>query len=346
MKVLVTGATGTIGANVVKRLVESRYEVRAQVRPGSRQLPKIQGLPVEIRPADLLDREALGALVEGVDAVVHLAAMVPKAGADTFGYVDVNIAATAVLLEAARRASSRLTRFVYASSTVLFPQEGFRTDLFVESDKKTRPVGMYAVSKLAGEILTHSFSRGHGLPTVILNVPETFCGRELLGERLRSVSPFTADHVVALEALPPTGERDSCLDALRRHEREGRKLLIALTPEGRPWRRHLGDVRDVVTACILALHEPKAVGESFVVMSDALDYGVGVPYLAELTGMRYAQEIVPFGNCYWYDMRKTQELLGYRSAYDSRRMLEDAWRHARGEDIGIIDGTDYPRIER
>ena len=346
MKVLVTGATGTIGANVVKRLVEGGYDVRAQVRPGSRRLHRIGGLPLEIRATDLRDRVALGALVDGVDAVLHLAALVPRTGADAMGYLDTNIAATVVLLEAALRALPRLTRFVFASSSVLYPQEGFRSEPFVERDKKVRPVGMYAVSKLAGEALAHSYFRAHGVPTVTLTVPETFCGRELLGERLRGVSPFTADHVLALEALEPSPERDGCLRALREHERAGRALLVPLTPSGQPWRRHLGDVRDVATACLLALREPRAVGEAFAVMSDALDYGVGVPHLARISGMRYAEEIVPFGSCYWYDMGKTRELLGYRSAYDSRRMLEDAWRHARGEDIGVVDGDAYARIER
>jgi len=351
MKILVTGATGTLGANVVKQLVEKGYQVRSQVRSDSKKLTRIERFGTEIFPFDLSSRAGMADLVRGVDAVIHLAMWTGINGkpcSEPFldGLLDINMASTLFLLEAVRLHNPSIKRFVQASSSVLYPQVGFNAVDFQEKDKKARPVGMYAVSKLVGELFAHSYHCEHGIPTVTLTIPELFCGRELFGERLRSVSPFLEDHIQALEGAPPSKVRNLSLRALQQHAKDGKKLLIPLTPEGKPWRRHLGDVRDVARACVLALDAPKAVGETLVIMSNALDYGLGTPHLSEITGMKYVDEFVPFGSCYWYDLQKTKDVLGFYPQFDSRRMIEDAWKHYRGEDIGIIDGDSYAHISR
>ncbi len=334
MQVLVTGATGRIGANVVKRLLEDGHAVRAQVRPDSDRAAKLHGLDVEVCAVDLCDRDGVSALVPGMDAIVHLG--VKLRGPSNLDQLDVNIAPTLTLLEAVRTLEPGLQRFVYGSSDVLYPHTGWMPEPIQASDIFHRPVGMYAVSKVAGECMVHSYHHQYGIPTVSLNIPMTFAGRELMGERAPAFSPYLDDRLEAAAHQPPSADRDRCLAELRRHQAEGKRLVVPLCPEGPAWKRHLGDVRDVAAACALALSAPRAVGHAFVIMSDALDDGVGVPHLAQFTGMDYAEVVFPRAEYYWYDMAKTRELLGYRSAYDSCRILEDAWRDQQGEDIGVI----------
>ena len=64
-----------------------------------------------------------------------------------------------------------------------------------------------------------------------------------------------------------------------------------------------------------------------------------------ITGLDYARITFPFGDHYWYDLQDIYRMIKYRPDYDSRRMLEDAWRHFRGEDIGVIERP-YPKIPR
>ncbi|MBI3948623.1 MAG: NAD(P)-dependent oxidoreductase [Armatimonadetes bacterium] len=334
MRVLVTGATGRIGANVVKQLVAAGHHVRAQVRPESDRLEKLRPFDVEACPVDLRDRERLSALVPGADAIIHLGAKLRGPG--NYDHLDVNIAPTFTLLEATRTLNPGLRRFVYGSSDVLYPHTGWMPTPILESDKFVRPNSTYAVTKVAGESIVHSYHRQYGIPAVTLNIPMTFAGRELLGERSKEFSPYTADQIAAVERQPPSEARDRCLAELRRHLAEGRPLVVPVCPEGPPWKRHLGDVRDVAAACVLALTAPAAVGQTLVIMSDALDYGVGVPHLARVAGMDYAEVVFPHAMYYWYDMSRTHDLLGYRSAYDSRRILEDAYRHQQGEEIGVV----------
>ncbi|NLI41163.1 MAG: NAD(P)H-binding protein, partial [Caldisericales bacterium] len=72
---LVTGATGMVGALVVRRAVEKGYRVRAMVRSSSNR-GELAALGVEQVEADLGRPETLPAAVAGVDMVVHTAAHV------------------------------------------------------------------------------------------------------------------------------------------------------------------------------------------------------------------------------------------------------------------------------
>ncbi|HOO56319.1 MAG TPA: SDR family oxidoreductase [bacterium] len=73
MKVMVTGADGLLGSNLVRALLESGYEVRAMIYPQSRSTT-LDGLDIERVAGDVLDARAVDGAVEGCDAVMHCAA--------------------------------------------------------------------------------------------------------------------------------------------------------------------------------------------------------------------------------------------------------------------------------
>ena len=341
MKVLLTGATGRIGANVAKRLLEAGHHVRAVVRPDTDRAEKLGSLELEVRRVDLRDREGLTESVKGMEAIVHLG--VKLRGPSNYDQLDINLSPTFTLLEAARRHCPDLRRFVYGSSDSLFPHSGWMPELIRYEQRYTWPVGLYPWSKLAGEALVHSYHREYGTPTVILNIPYTFCGREFLGERVRPISPYIDHHAAELERQPESEARDRTLDELRAAREAGKELVVPICPEGPPFKRHLGDVRDVAAAHLLALERPSAVGEAFVIMSRPFDFGIAVPHLAGITGKGYCEVVFPRAEYYQYDMTHARERLGYEAAYGPREMIEDAWRQANGEDIGVLDvGPDHP----
>jgi len=334
MDVLVTGATGRIGANTVKHLLEIGHRVRALVRPGTDRAEKLRGMSLETVAVDLQDREGLAATVEGVEAIVHLG--VKLRGPSNWDHLDVNIAPTLTLLEAVRTRNPGLKRFVYGSSDVLFPHTGYMPQLITERDRITRPAGMYAVSKEASEAMVHSYHRQYGIPTVTLNIPMTFCGRELMGERAPEFSPYLSDQIRQLEHQPASPARDRCLEELRAHQADGKRLVAPLCPEGPAYKRHIGDVRDVARACARALETDRGIGEAFIIMSEVLRYDEGVGHLSEVSGMGWAAVPFPRAEFYEYDLTRTREVLGFDPAYDGPRMLEDGWRHQQGEEIGVI----------
>jgi nucleoside-diphosphate-sugar epimerase len=111
MRVLVTGATGFVGRALVPVLLERGDDVVAVVRP-SRPEPAGMKDRVRIFRADLRAPSGLAGALEGVDAIVHLAAGTAGNWRATF---DINVTATEHLLAAVREAGWQ-GRFVHASS--------------------------------------------------------------------------------------------------------------------------------------------------------------------------------------------------------------------------------------
>lgn len=106
----VTGASGFVGANLVRTLLRQGWRVRALVRGAARSL---HGLDVEIVHADLF-RPDLAAMMHGCDAVFHLAAVYSYARSDGALMQAVNVDGTRTVLDVAVRGKPR--RFLHTSS--------------------------------------------------------------------------------------------------------------------------------------------------------------------------------------------------------------------------------------
>jgi uncharacterized protein YbjT (DUF2867 family) len=107
--VLVVGATGSLGGQVVDQLLERGKSVRALVRPTS-DASRLEGRGVEIARGDMLDVDSLVAAMRGADAVITTAAGYTRGGKEAH---DIDTVGNANLAEAAHRAEIR--RFVLTS---------------------------------------------------------------------------------------------------------------------------------------------------------------------------------------------------------------------------------------
>ena len=100
---LVTGATGHLGANLVRRLFADGQRVRVLLRPGS-STAAIDGLPVERAVGDLRDAASLSAAIDGCARVFHCAAMIAITTGGEREIFETNVLGTRNLLAAAARA--------------------------------------------------------------------------------------------------------------------------------------------------------------------------------------------------------------------------------------------------
>ncbi len=159
--ILVTGASGFVGGHVARLLAERGCPVRVLVRPSS-DLRGIADLRVERVFGDLRDRESLERAVAGCDAVYHVAADYRLWAPDPRELYQSNVEGTRNLLEAARRARTRLV--VYTSTVGCIGVPGDE-DSPVSLEDMTGP---YKRSKFLAEQAALEYAQA-GLPVVIVN---------------------------------------------------------------------------------------------------------------------------------------------------------------------------------
>ena len=172
MKTFVTGATGFIGASIVRELLKDGREVRALIRAGS-DTSNLAGLDVEFQRGDLCDRSSLVQGLKGCDVLYHAAADYRLWTRDPCEMYRANVDGTVAILGAALE--NGLSRVVYTSSVGTLGNPGDGT-----SGTETAPVtladmvGHYKKSKFLAEREAEKFV-AKGLPLVIVN-PSTPVG--------------------------------------------------------------------------------------------------------------------------------------------------------------------------
>lgn len=149
MTTLVTGATGHIGNNLVRALLARRERVRVLCRPGA-SLKPLAGLDVERFEGDLRDAPSLERAVAGVTRVYHVAAMISIRSGDREALWDVNVAGTARLLAAARKAG--VERVVHTSSFGAIGQNPHGPSTEEHALDANEPATDYERSKAASEL--------------------------------------------------------------------------------------------------------------------------------------------------------------------------------------------------
>jgi dihydroflavonol-4-reductase len=201
MKVLVTGSTGFVGANLVEGLVAAGHEVRAMHRPSSR-LDALAGLTYEPVIGDVLDPDSLASALVGVDWVFHTAAVSDywRQGGTARLY-QVNVGGTRHVLQAALDCGVR--RVMFTSSAAALGVPATNDGLLDESASfNLSPArSPYGHSKHLAEEVVHEFV-GRGLEVVILNPTIILGPRDL---NLISGSLILAVHRRRVPVIPPGG---------------------------------------------------------------------------------------------------------------------------------------------
>ncbi len=172
MKAFVTGATGFIGASIVRELLKDGCRVRVLARPGSDRR-NLEGLDVEIWEGDLSNRDLLARGLAGCQTLFHAAADYRLWTKSPAAMYDVNVGGTRTVLAAALEAG--VEKAVYTSSVGTLGNPGDGTPGNEETPVElSQMVGDYKKSKFLAERAAQEFLE-KGLPLVIVN-PSTPVG--------------------------------------------------------------------------------------------------------------------------------------------------------------------------
>ena len=165
---LVTGASGFIGAHVLRAVLEAGAEARALVRAGSDR-SNAAGLPVEVVEGDLTDAASLERAMAGVDTLFHVAARYDLSRRARRDVWRANVLGTEYAMRAALRQG--VERVVHTSSVAAIGSvDGPHDELADERQwarAKDAP-GPYERSKIVSERLVHRLVAAEGLPAVVV----------------------------------------------------------------------------------------------------------------------------------------------------------------------------------
>jgi dTDP-L-rhamnose 4-epimerase len=238
--VLVTGGAGFIGSHLVDRLLDSGRQVRVldavepQVHGGSAGYRHPEAQYVD---GSVLDRELVSSALEGVDAVVHLAAQVGVGQSmyDLTRYVRDNCLGTAILLEELARKRDSISSLVVASSMSIYGEGQYACDACGTADpevlrtaealqerrwepvcascgaevraiptaerKRLRSDSIYATTKRDQEDLCLVFGKAYGLTTTALRFFNVYGPRQSLSNPYTGVAAIFSSRL--LNGRPP-----------------------------------------------------------------------------------------------------------------------------------------------
>jgi len=323
MRILVTGASGFIGAKLVEVLTGQGHAVRALMRPG-REGPFLPANGVEPCRGDLGDQASLRAACRGIDAVVNAAGALGKWGVPAEELERVNVRGVTHLMEAGREAG--VSHVVHLSAGgVSGPMPP------VPADERTpcRPRTPYERSKWRGEQAALEAHRRGGVPLTILRPTFTYGPGDrhklplfravlrrrlvLIGDARSLIHPVFVDDVVS-------------------------GILCALSREGRGETFLIGGPRAVTKRELLetiadALGAPKRWPQ----LNRHLAFALAVP--AEAIGRVLRRDppltrgrVWMMGWSFGYRIDKAQQELGYQPKMELRSGVDRtaAWYRRRG----------------
>lgn len=326
MRILITGITGRIGANVAAVLRRQGHDVRGLVWGRDRRVRKLEDLHVELLEGSLTEPADVRRAVAGVDAIYHLGAAFQGGGPFSVeDYFEINVRGTFNVLEAAREHGA-IRQVIVASTDAVYEKyvPGGLAEPIREDAMRPRPRGWYALTKSLAEDLALGYSRTSKLPVTVVRFALVVGAGEILD--------FPQFYLSKLQQTDPS---------LRPLWQGEERLVVLKDAAGRPFKKHIADVRDIVAGCVAALGKPAAVGEAFQLAGPRpFTWDEAIPYLSERLSTPYVEATcggVP--TFYEFDLSKARERLGFVPQYDIFRMIDDAIAFRAGQDIGVVPTT-------
>lgn len=256
MKILVTGAAGFVGSNLLRELLNRNHEITAFCLY-SEDIKNIKELNVKIKYGDLLDKETIAKAIHGCEALIHVAAITSIWPYRSEIQKKVNIEGTRNVMQAA--IDNNIYRVVHVGTANSF---GFGPKNSPGDETKPYTAGKYQMdymdTKYEAHKLVLKMIEEQNLPAVIVNPTFMF-------------GPYTSE-----------------LGCAKMIESVYYQKLPGYTKGG----RNYVSVKDVCVAIANALTKGK-IGESYILGNENLSYNELFSLIAKITGKKAPKLYLP-----------------------------------------------------
>ena len=203
MRILITGGAGFIGSNLTAHALRGGHEVTVLDNLATGYRENVDESTTRFIEGSITDPAMITAALEGVDAVIHLAALgsVPRSVKDPLATHRTNIDGTLNLLEGMRQAGAE--QITFASSSSVY---GKNPAMPKHEREWVRPMSPYAVSKLAGEQYILAYQESFGLSTTAFRFFNVYGPGQRAGHAYAAVIPIFLDALLRDEPLPINGD--------------------------------------------------------------------------------------------------------------------------------------------
>ena len=311
-KVLVTGGAGYIGAHVAAELLKSGYSIRIYDDFSNGLHRRVDGKFRDIVDGDMLDRVKLLAALDGIDAVIHLAAKkaVEESVKDPLKYYENNVGGTLNLLGA--MAAKGVKQLVYSSSAAVYSPNDKEA---VVEDDPTAPLSPYGASKLLAEQLISSVGSAEQISNISLRY------FNVVGSNIAEFGDNSKDNLVPKVFL-----------ALKNGKRPQIYGSDYPTPDGTCIRDYI-HVQDLALAHLAALKKVESgyisqvynvgsgKGYSVKEMMDQISKSLGRDINPELSPARAGDSPKLIAS-----IDKIKEQLGWSPKASLKEMIDSAWQ--------------------
>lgn len=252
--IAVTGATGHVGANLIRLLADKGFKVKVLVRSSSEAL---KGVPVDILDGDLFDKAALEKLCQQADVVIHVAALISIGGTSEKALYDVNVTGTQNIIQACERTG--VPRLIHFSSVDAFQMNGFdeKVDENTLLDLNSK-VPYKKTKALAEEMVMEA--AGSQLEVVVLS-PAAILG--------------------------PNDNKPSLTGQMMMQMYQGR--LPVIVPGGYHW----VDVRDVCDVAVKAIDSGSS-GQKYILAGEWVSLAQLASIIQQLSPHKVLRAVIPF----------------------------------------------------
>ncbi|MDO5618312.1 NAD-dependent epimerase/dehydratase family protein [Kocuria sp.] len=308
-RVLVTGASGMLGAAVARLLRDRGWQVRIMQRSPA-ALAQEDGIEQVL--GSITDPEAVEAAMERVDDVVHLAAKVSFAG-DWDDFVHTNVTGTRVILETARMAGARNVVFV-SSPSVAHTGESIQGDGAEPADPR-HARGNYARSKAAAELLaleadSPNFRVTAIRPHIVWGPGDTQLVERIVDRAARGRLPLLDDGAALIDTTYIDNAAEAIVRALERIEVSHGEAFVVTNGQPRP----VGEIIALMCKAGSVAPPTRKVPAGLVKFAGRviekiwpIKPGQDEPPMTEFLAEQLS-------TAHWFDQKRTQEVLGWKPA--------------------------------